>query len=128
MFRFVGSNSLSKARTTGGGGSDEVFVEEYWEGEVEAGYEDLKSNPNLNPGQQAILEQNEEAILDYLYEVGEGFDPDDFINELTNILGDDKFNALSETFEQFAEDLEEDWDHSVGGDGYGSKKFLGVEY
>lgn len=128
MFRFVGSNSLSKARTTGSGDSEPTFVQEYWEGEVEAGYEDLKSNLNLNPGQQAILEQNEEAILDYLYEVGEGFDPNDFINELTNILGDDKFNALSETFEQFAVDLEEDWDHSVGGDGYGSKKFLGMEF
>lgn len=107
---------------------EETFVNGYWEEGSSDLYSNLQALPGLNPGQQAILEQNQETILSFLFEQGEGYDPDDFLSFLNVELGEAKFNALSETFELYSEGLEEIWDHSYGGDSYGRKKFLGMEF
>lgn len=131
MFK-VSSRPIAKSRVSVGSGgrskTKQTFVDEYWQGGTSDVYQKMLDNPNLNAGQRAILEESEEFILDYLAEIGEDYDAEDLINAIGDELGEAKFNALSETFEQFAEDLNDDWDHSMGGDGIGRKKFMGREY
>lgn len=131
MFRFGFRTLIPRSRISvgsSGRSDDQTFVDDYWQGGVTDLYSDIKSSPSLNPGQQAILEQNEEIILSYLFEVAEDYDPDEFINYLQSVLDGGKYEALSETWEEYARELEDIWDHSSGGDGYGLKKFLGREF
>ena len=133
MFNWSPAMPIARSRVSvgskGKGGMDEdTFVDDYWQDEVLSAYEDIKSNPSLNAGQQAILEQNEEEITSYLFEVGSDYNPDDFDEYLQSILDGGKYDALSETFENYAKELEDSWDHATGGDGSGAKKFLGVIY
>lgn len=104
--------------------SGETWVQDYWEAGAADLYTDMQNNPFLNPGQQAILESEQENVLGYLSQAGEGYDPDEFIGFLSTELVD-KYDALSETWENYAGALEDLWDHSSGGDGIGIKKFMG---
>ena len=132
MFRFGFRTLIPKSRisvgSAGRSSDDETFVDDYWQGGVTDLYSDIQSAPSLNAGQQAILEQNQEEIFSFLFEVGQDYDPDQFIDYLQSILDGGKYEALSETWDEYAKELEDVWDHASGGDGYGRKKFLGVIY
>lgn len=105
------------------------FIDSYWETAIDESYSKMQDNPSLNPGQETILSDYKEEIINYLMENGADYDPNDFLSFLEEILGENKYAALSETFEIFAEDdLSDAWDHATGGDGIGGKKFMGVEY
>jgi hypothetical protein len=132
MFRFGFRRPIAKSRVSvgskGKGDLKETFVDDYWQNGVSSLYQDIQKAPSLNPGQQAILEQNQEEIFSFLFDVGEDYDPDEFIGYLQNILDGGKYEALSETWDDYATELENVWDHATGGDGYQEKKFLGVVY
>lgn len=132
MFNWGIRNPIATSRISvgskGRSGDSETFVHDYWQAGVESLYSAIQSNFSLNAGQQAILEQNQEEILSYLFETAEDYNPDEFIGYLQSILDGGKYEALSETWEEYSIGLEEIWDHSYGGDGYGTKKFLGMEF
>jgi hypothetical protein len=130
-FRFVGSNSLARKRTSGSSLNDDdtTFVNEYWEENTTSAYGDLTNNPRLNAGQISIIESSEEDILNYLFEVGEDYEEGPFIEFMADLLEDGgKWEAVSETYTEYAILCTDIWDHSTGGDGYDSKKFLGAEF
>lgn len=108
------------------GSSDagDTWVQDYWETGAADLYGDMQNNPFLNSGQQTILSTEQDNVLGYLSQTGEGYDPDEFIGFLQNEL-EDKYDALSETWNEYSGALEDLWDHSSGGDGIGSKKFMG---
>ena len=127
--RPIATSRVSSGGGGRGGGDDETFVDDYWQSGVTAAYQDLQFNSDLNPGQKAILESEENSILEYLYEQGEDYNPDAFLDFLETSLTDDgRYQALSETFSTYAKDMQDVWDHASGGDGLGRKKFLGVIY
>lgn len=131
MFNWAIRRPIAKSRvSSGSGGRDgETFVDDYFEDTVNEYYQKIQDNTNLNAGQQAILEDSKDSIFSYLAEIGEDYDPDDFLAWLEVEIGPEKFNALSGTFETFAEeDISDAWDHASGGDGYGVKKFMGRIY
>ncbi len=109
------------------GDSGDTWMQDYWESEVETAYGSLQNNPFLNPGQQAILESEEDNVLGYLYGVGEGYEAEEFTNFLSSEL-EDKYTALSDTWNEYAGTCEDIWDHSSGGDGIGTKKFMGRSF
>ena len=130
-FDFGIRRPIAKSRVSSGSGGreDETFVDDYWQSGVTDAYQDLQFNSDLNSGQKAILESEENFILEYLYEAGQDYDPDEFLAFLETSLEDDgRYQALSETFSSYAKDMEDVWDHASGGDGSGRKKFLGVIY
>lgn len=130
-FNFGIRRPIAKSRVSSGSGGreGETFVDDYFEEAIDESYQKMLDNPNLNAGQQAILEQSKDSIYSFLSEIGEDYDPDDFLAFLEIELGPEKYNALSETFQVFAEeDLSDAWDHATGGDGYGVKKFMGRIY
>ena len=131
MFNWAIRKPIAKSRVSSGSGGreGETFVDDYFEEAIDESYQKMLDNPNLNAGQQAILEQSKDSIYSFLSEIGEDYDPDDFLAFLEIELGPEKYNALSETFQVFAEeDLSDAWDHATGGDGYGLKKFMGRIY
>jgi hypothetical protein len=130
MFNWAIRRPIATSRvSSGSGGRDgETFVDDYWQNGIAEKYENMINNPDLNPGQRAILESEEDLIKNYLAEVGADYDPDDFLDFLQTELTDGKYEALSITFEEYSEAIEDDWDHSVGGDGFAEKKFLGRVY
>lgn len=131
MFNWAIRKPIAKSRVSSGSGGREgdTFVDDYFEEAIDESYQKMLDNPNLNAGQQAILEQSKDSIYSFLSEIGEDYDPDDFLAFLEIELGPEKYNALSETFQVFAEeDLSDAWDHATGGDGYGVKKFMGRIY
>jgi hypothetical protein len=105
----------------------DTWMQDYWEAEVESAYGSLQNNPRLNPGQQGILESEQDNVLGYLYGVGEGYEQKEFIDFLSSEL-EDKYNALSDTWNEYAATCEDIWDHSSGGDGFGTKKFMGRSF
>lgn len=130
-FNFGIRKPIAKSRVSSGSGgkNGDTFVDGYFEDTVNEYYQKLQDNTSLNPGQQAILEDSKDQIFSYLAEVGEDYDPDNFLAWLEIEIGPEKFNALSETFETFAEeDISDAWDHATGGDGSGAKKFMGIVY
>jgi hypothetical protein len=129
-FNFGIRRPIAKSRVSSGSGGreGETFVDDYWQGGVTEKYQNMINKPDLNAGQRAILEESQDFILDYLSDVGEDYDAEDLINAIGDELGEEKFRALSQTFEEYSEAIEDDWDHSSGGDGYGAKKFLGRVY
>jgi hypothetical protein len=129
-FDFGIRKPIAKSRVSSGSGGreGETFVDDYWQDGVTEKYQNMINNPDLNAGQKAILEEGQDEILGYLFDVGEDYDAEDLINAIGDKLGEEKFRALSETFQQYSEDIEDDWDHSSGGDGSGAKKFLGRVY
>jgi hypothetical protein len=129
VLQFGISRPYAKSRVSGKGDEGETFVEEYWEGGVTEEYEKLKYNKDLNPGQLGILDSEEEGILDYLYEVEEDYNIVEFLEFLQTSLKDDgRYEALSETFNNYAIAVEDVWDHASGGDGQKEKKFLGMHF
>jgi hypothetical protein len=129
-FNFGIRRPIAKSRVSSGSGGreGETFVDDYWQDGVTEKYQNMINNPDLNAGQKAILEEGQDEILGYLFDVGEDYDAEDLINAIGDKLGEEKFRALSQTFEEYSEAIEDDWDHSVGGDGSGAKKFLGRVY
>lgn len=127
-FNFGIRRPIALSRVTGGGGTGETFIEEYWQSGSSEEYQNIKNILDLNPGQQAILESEEDSILEYLFNIAEDYNPDEFIDFLQGSLTDGKYEALSITLEDYAVTLEDIWDHSSGGDGYAVKKFLGRIY
>jgi hypothetical protein len=130
-FNFGIRRPIAKSRVSSGSGGreGETFVDDYFEDAINESYQKMVDNPNLNAGQQAILEESRDSIYSFLSEVGEDYDPDAFLDWLEIEIGPQKYNALSETFGAFAEeDLSDAWDHATGGDGYGAKKFMGRIY
>jgi hypothetical protein len=129
-FSFGIRRPIAKSRVSSGSGGREgdTFVDDYWQDGVTEKYQNMINKPDLNAGQRAILEESQDFILDYLSDVGEDYDAEDLINAIGDELGEEKFRALSQTFEEYSEAIEDDWDHSSGGDGYGTKKFLGRTY
>jgi hypothetical protein len=130
MFNWAIRRPIAKSRVSSGSGGREgdTFVDDYWQDGVTEKYQNMIDKPDLNAGQRAILEEGQDEILGYLFDVGEDYDAEDLINAIGDKLGEEKFRALSETFEEYSEDIEDDWDHSSGGDGSGAKKFLGRVY
>lgn len=108
--------------------SNTEFYHEYWDPGVIELYYPLTTDTSFNPGQATIIDDYQVDIENFLLEIGGDYDPDEFLSFLLELMGDAKYNALSETWEQLAEDLSNLWDHSSGGDGFGKKKFFGVEY
>jgi hypothetical protein len=129
-FNFGIRRPIAKSRVSSGSGGREgdTFVDDYWQDGVTEKYQNMIDKPDLNAGQRAILEEGQDEILGYLFDVSEDYDAEDLINAIGDKLGEEKFRALSETFEEYSEDIEDDWDHSSGGDGSGAKKFLGRVY
>jgi hypothetical protein len=129
-FDFGITKPIAKSRVSSGSGGreGETFVDDYWEDGITEKYQNMINNPDLNAGQKAILEEGQDEILGYLLDVGEDYDAEDLINAIGDKLGEEKFRALSQTFEEYSEAIEDDWDHSSGGDGSGAKKFLGRVY
>jgi hypothetical protein len=111
---------------------DGSWIENYWEEGVNdllTNLDDFGSRYNFNPGQQAIISDSRDFIQNYLIQVGQDYEPADFLFNLQSEIGDAKFLALSETWENLAnKDLLELYDHSAGGDGFAKKRFLGVTY
>ena len=129
-FSFGIRRPIAKSRvSSGSGGRDgETFVDDYFEDGVTEKYQNMINKPDLNAGQRAILEESQDFILNYLSDIGEDYDAEDLINAIGDELGEEKFRALSETFQEYSEAIEDDWDHASGGDGFGTKKFLGRTY
>lgn len=114
------------------GGDEGTWVQEYWEEGIESLLTDLNDfgfKYGFNPGQETIISDYRDDIQDWLIDIGEGYEPETFLSYLIDELGDIKFAALSDTWDNLANyDLVDLWDNSAGGDGFGSKKFLGVDY
>jgi hypothetical protein len=133
-FNFGIRKPLAKSRVSSGsggrgGGDSETWVEDYWQSGVTSSYEDLKNIPDLNPGQRGIIDSEEESIINYLFEIDEDYNPDEFLNFLQTSFEDDgRYEALSITWEEYSVTLEDIWDNASGGDSQGVKKFLGVTY
>lgn len=104
------------------------FVQSYWESGIDSMYTQFLSDSSYNTGQITILNDYQSDIFRYLSDNAPEYNPQDFIDFLQDNLGSEKFSALSETWEKFAEELLDLWDHSAGGDGFSKKKFLGVTY
>jgi len=129
VLNFGISSPYAKSRVSGKGDKNETFVEWWWENGVTEEYEKLKYNKDLNAGQLGILDSEEEGIIDYLYEVEEDYNIVEFLEFLQTSLKDDgRYEALSETFNNYAIAVEDVWDNASGGDGQKQKKFLGVMY
>lgn len=130
MFNFGIRRPLAISRVSSGSGGREgdTFVEDFWQSGVNEEYQNLKNIIDLNPGQRAILDSEEESIINYLFDIAEDYNPDEFLAFLQGSLTDGKYEALSITWENYAVTLEDIWDHSSGGDGYSVKKFLGRIY
>jgi len=124
MIRLAFRSSIGRI----GKSSDSRFIDGFWQEAVDDLYSRFEYDSSYNPGQQAILAENKEAVYNYLFENGEDYDPSSLLNFLENLLGDSKYAALSETWSTFSEELLDAWDHATGGDGVGGKKFMGVEY
>jgi hypothetical protein len=124
MIRLAFRTSLARI----GKSSDSRFIDGFWQEAVDDLYSRFEYDSSYNPGQQAILAENKEAIYNYLFQNGDEYDPNNLLNFLENLLGDAKYAALSETWSTFSEELLDAWDHATGGDGVGGKKFMGVEY
>jgi hypothetical protein len=120
--------ATSRVSSGSGGREGETWVDDYWQSGVTEEYQNLKNILDLNPGQQAILESEEESILSYLFDISEDYSPDEFLSFLQGYLTDGKYEALSITWEEYSVTLEDIWDHSSGGDGYSVKKFLGTVF
>ena len=129
-FNFGVRRPIAKSRVSSGSGGrdEETFVDDYWQDGVTEKYQNMIDKPDLNAGQRAILEEGQDEILGYLFDVGEDYDAEDLINAIGDKLGEEKFRALSETFQEYSEAIEDDWDHATGGDSVGTKKFLGTTY
>lgn len=107
---------------------EDDFQDWYWQEGVLDLYFGFLFDSSYNAGQKAILEQNQIEIQNYLFEIGENYNDDEFLSYLQELLDNGKYEALSETWESFAKELLDLWDHSSGGDGFAKKKFLGVIY
>ncbi len=129
MFNWAIRRPIAKSRVSGKGGSeDETWVEDYWQGGVTDEYSKLKDNLDLNPGQRAILESEQDLVIDYLFEIDKDYDPGEFLQFLSTSLTDNKYEALSITWEEYSITCEDIWDNAYGGDGYDTKKFLGMRF
>ena len=78
-----------------------------WDGLVEEIMQSLPEISDLNPGQKAILEEFTGTGASNARRQGKKFDPERFVSDARSDLGDDKYNAVSETIENTAALLEE---------------------
>lgn len=80
--------------------------------------------PDLNPGQQSIVEGDfTDAAKSYCATSGEDYNSIEFVSSVRAEIGDEKFNAISELIENCSEELWEAWDLAYGGDNMGAKLF-----
>jgi hypothetical protein len=122
---YLRKSTIAKGRVTGG---TSEFYNEYWGPEVLELYYPLTVDTSFNPGQATIIDDYQVDIENYLFDIGEDYDDGVFLDFLKDLMGEAKYNALSETWEQLAEDLINSWDHSSSKEGFGKKKFFGVTY
>lgn len=122
---FLRTSTMAKGRTTGGLSE---FYHEYWDPGVLELYYPLTTDSSFNPGQRQIIDDYQIDIENYLIETGEDYDDGIFLDFLQDLMGEAKYNALSETWEQLAKDLIDLWDHSSSKEGFGKKKFFGEIY
>ena len=122
---YLRKSTIAKGRVTG---ELSEFYNEYWQPEVLSLYYPLTVDASFNPGQRQIVDDYQVDIENYLLDIGEDYDDGVFFDFLKDLMGEAKYNALSETWEQLAEDLINSWDHSSSKEGFGKKKFFGVVY
>jgi len=117
MIRLAFRTSLARI----GKSSDSRFIDGFWQEAVDDLYSRFEYDSSYNPGQQAILAENKEAIYNYLFQNGDEYDPNNLLNFLENLLGDAKYAALSETWSTFSEESCYRWRRSWGKEIYGSR-------
>ena len=77
-----------------------------------------------NAGQESLLAGDfADAAYSACMKLGESFTPEDFVSEVEGLLGDSKFNAISEIITECSEELTEAWDYSYLGDGTNQPRF-----
>ena len=117
---FVGKQILSKA-------IESKFRQGYWEANYSTVIEQGRKN-DFNAGQQAIFDEYQAIAEEFCNVNGDGFNPKEYNDYMLFELGDAKYNAISETIEQTANELYDLWDHATSHDGVGMKKYMGVIY
>jgi len=122
---YLRKSTIARGRVTGGLSE---FYNEYWSPGVLELYFPLTSDSSFNPGQRQIIDDYQVDIENYLFDIGEDYDDGVFLDFLKDLMGEEKYNALSETWEQLSIDLINLWDHSSSKEGFGKKKFFGVVY
>ena len=122
---YLRKSTIARGRATGGRSR---FYHEYWDPEVLELYYPLTVDSSFNPGQRQIVDDYQVDIENYLLDIGEDYDDGVFLDFLKDLMGEAKYNALSETWELLAQDLINSWDHSNSKEGFGRRKFFGVVY
>lgn len=130
-FRIIPS-FLPKARMSakrlGASGRESKFYHEWWDPAVVDLYYPLTTDTSFNPGQLQITNDYQRDIENYLFEIGQDYDDREFLEFLLELMGEAKYNALSETWETLSIELINQWDHAYSHEGFSTKKFFGVVY
>jgi hypothetical protein len=95
----------------------------YWQQNILPMIENQVSKAG-NPGQESLLAGDfADAAYSACMKLGEDFSPERFVSEVEALLGDSKYNAISEIIEECSEELTEAWDYSYLGDGTREPRF-----
>lgn len=116
--------SLKSGSVTG----ESKFYHEWWDPAVLDLYYPLTTDSSFNPGQLQITNDYQQDIESYLFEIGQDYDDTEFLRFLVELMGESKYNALSETWEKLSIELINQWDHAYSREGFSTKKFFGVVY
>jgi hypothetical protein len=81
--------------------------EKYWNDFIEEFFSSLEEIPDLNPGQKSIIQSFTDGALSWVKRSYQDYNPDSFISYAKEDLGDEKYNAVSQTIESAAVTLEE---------------------
>ena len=105
-----------------------IFYHEWWDPAVVDLYYPLTTDTSFNPGQLQITNDYQQDIENYLFEIGQDYNDREFLEFLLELMGEAKYNALSETWETLSIELINQWDHAYGNEGFQKKKFFGVVF
>lgn len=118
---------VNQYRKNGTGGTTHIkahgFHMGYWQENILPMIENQISKAG-NPGQESLLVGDfAEAAYSACIKLAEDFSPEKFVSEVQVLLGDSKYNAISEIIEECSEELLEAWDYSYLGDGTREPRF-----
>lgn len=123
---YLRKSTIARGRTSSS--VKPTFYHEYWDPEVLELYYPLTTDSSFNPGQRQIIDDYQIDIENYLFDIGEDYDDGVFLDFLKDLMGQEKYDALSQTWELLAQDLIDSWDHSYSKEGFGRRKFFGVVF
>jgi hypothetical protein len=124
----VGRGGKLQTISVGGGSRQPKFYHEWWDPAVLELYYPLTTDTSFNPGQLQITNDYQQDIENYLFEIGQDYHDREFLAFLVELMGESKYNALSETWEKLSIELINQWDHAYSHEKFAQKKFFGVVY